>query len=476
MAKGKGSIQGWITKNGVHIPIYGSYTVKGGVEPKAKGAKFRSKLDLSTTGNSNASKGHVEEGKGAVKDVQGKRVATTKDEEYKSKLAEANKAFDAGDYKEYNRRAKELKQMQASGEVSDEIITGKTQAQRERDDAKFQARQRANEANSLVNQGMDRDSARKVANEVDFSKMSYSEAGKYVAAHKEDFGLKAGDDAYQAAYEMKQGTWKQPKEEKKTVSSTESYPSTKSFGSNEPSAREYGEAMDSIGKRYDRENKTVPGREMGKVFEGLKPGDEIQVHNKYSVSPDRYTVNDDGTIDYSSPSSSFAGKKGMSLAEAQKHATNSVDNRITVMRKKTGEGSSKSNTAKSYSIDKKSDNNYYITNPEKGTRYTVTAKNEEDAAKQMRNHQRAGKADQFDFDTPKRIAQESSTKPMSASQRVRAERESGGGTNREVNFKSMTVSGLKQAFASASADEKSKIKAALQAKGYIYRGGKWTKK
>lgn len=41
MAKGKGSIQGWITKNGVHIPIYGTYTVRGGVEPKAKGSKFK---------------------------------------------------------------------------------------------------------------------------------------------------------------------------------------------------------------------------------------------------------------------------------------------------------------------------------------------------------------------------------------------------------------------------------------------------
>ena len=43
MAKGKGQINGWITKNGVHIPIYGHYSVRGGEEPKAKGAKFKRK-------------------------------------------------------------------------------------------------------------------------------------------------------------------------------------------------------------------------------------------------------------------------------------------------------------------------------------------------------------------------------------------------------------------------------------------------
>lgn len=43
MAKGKGSIKGWITRNGVHVPIYGEYTVRGGVEPTAKGSKFKKK-------------------------------------------------------------------------------------------------------------------------------------------------------------------------------------------------------------------------------------------------------------------------------------------------------------------------------------------------------------------------------------------------------------------------------------------------
>ena len=53
MAKGKGSIQGWITKNGVHIPIYGTYTVREGHEPTVKGSRFKGgkkkKVDTSTT-------------------------------------------------------------------------------------------------------------------------------------------------------------------------------------------------------------------------------------------------------------------------------------------------------------------------------------------------------------------------------------------------------------------------------------------
>lgn len=69
--------------------------------------------------------------------------------------------------------------------------------------------------------------------------------------------------------------------------------------------------------------------------------------------------------------------------------------------------------AATYSIDKKKDNNFVITNPEKGTRYTVTAKNASDAADKMRKHQRAGKCDPFDFDTPQPLT-ESSTKVVEA--------------------------------------------------------------
>lgn len=43
MARGKGEIKGWITKNGVHIPIYDHYTVREGHEPGEKG--FRSKFN-----------------------------------------------------------------------------------------------------------------------------------------------------------------------------------------------------------------------------------------------------------------------------------------------------------------------------------------------------------------------------------------------------------------------------------------------
>lgn len=43
MAKGKREVKGWITVNGVHVPIYENYSVRDKAEPKAKGAKFNSK-------------------------------------------------------------------------------------------------------------------------------------------------------------------------------------------------------------------------------------------------------------------------------------------------------------------------------------------------------------------------------------------------------------------------------------------------
>lgn len=43
MAKGKGKIKGWITKNGVHIPIYDHYTVREGHEPGESGLKSKFK-------------------------------------------------------------------------------------------------------------------------------------------------------------------------------------------------------------------------------------------------------------------------------------------------------------------------------------------------------------------------------------------------------------------------------------------------
>lgn len=41
--KGKGKIKGWITKNGVHIPIYDHYTVREGHEPGESGLKSKFK-------------------------------------------------------------------------------------------------------------------------------------------------------------------------------------------------------------------------------------------------------------------------------------------------------------------------------------------------------------------------------------------------------------------------------------------------
>lgn len=43
MARGKGQIKGWITKNGVHIPIYDHYTVREGHEPGEKSLKSKFK-------------------------------------------------------------------------------------------------------------------------------------------------------------------------------------------------------------------------------------------------------------------------------------------------------------------------------------------------------------------------------------------------------------------------------------------------
>lgn len=694
MAKGKGDIKGWITKNGVHIPIYGQYTVRGGVEPKAKGARWKRKKrpenfkeglkqhegiqkiaeeqnrKVWNGGASNqelydaadkfaeeknfnkdkvrdaafsafnekwwATKKEKEAGQNYITDKDGNKIAVGEDarDANLKRLREKNANNPDVQARKAERAEKENPEwLQAKEKFDSAYEKQKGNIEANREEAKQQARQKANEANSLVNEGMDKDQARKAVSEQteegkkpvtkaegkkptsfqeqvndrfktkrewdeiaknagykdssdpefqknaddivaknkqassskydkvspggasewsgitdrgvmeavqngnkagieemsrrglstlkdyqnfkneqagskpdmrdetkslgdggkvtsriksreqayvddafkpqvsekerkmqelrdaerayvneafkgstkqenstpDFSKMSYSEAGKYVSKHKKDFGLKPGDDAYQAAYEMKQGTWKQPKEEKKTVSSTESYPGTKSFGSSEPSATEYGKAMESIGKRYDSENRTVPGKEMGKVFEGLKPGDQIQVHNKYSVSPDRYIVNDDGTIDYSTPSSSFLGKKGMSLAEAQKHATNSVDNRITVMRRKTEEGSSVARKVSGNLVAGGSD----TTNTRNTSVRNASAK--QNKALNDRIYNQSGQQSKDAF------------------------------AARKGNFSSMSVSGLKQAYANASGSEKSKIRAELRKKGYTYVGGKWVK-
>ena len=527
MAKGKGSIKGWITKNGVHIPIYGEYTVRGGVEPKAKGSKFKRKkrpeefdkdIRKTESGKFMAQYSSDQGRKKGVKDIE--KPFDTK-EEARAFLAKEN-----GEYEDakFNKKAesgqeKDKKEHNVLGQEVDFAEVDRTAKEREKDfivntkipddpksiakaEKQRIAREAADEADAYdrehgegkyhdkmttpykdlndkqksfvkelaedraghklsdegvqfyqdlendersIRQAQIKERESKQLREIpkgqasstpDFSKMSYSEAGKYVSEHKKDFGLKPGDDAYQAAYEMKQGTWKQPKEEKKTISSTESYPGTKSFGSSEPNASEYGKAMESIGKRYDSENRTVPGKEMGKVFEGLKPGDQIQVHNKYSVSPDRYIVNDDGTIDYSTPSSSFLGKKGMSLAEAQKHATNSVDNRITVMRRKTEEGSSEETTGS------------------------------------FKSSSPLRKRTKVKLDKPVSPQEKLSQQVKDSQPLIKGFRKQG---QKGTVAMPTTVSGLRSAYADATGSMKSKIANELRRKGYSLVGGKWVK-
>ncbi len=80
-----------------------------------------------------------------------------------------------------------------------------------------------------------------------------------------------------------------------------------------------------------------------------------------------------------------------------RHLPIDKDGNIIFGSSKKSTSKSGSNKGKTYSLDKKSDNNYKITNPEKGTSYTVTAKNAEDAARKVHKAQRDGKIDQFDF-------------------------------------------------------------------------------
>lgn len=86
MAKGKGEIQGWITKNGVHIPIYGSYTVREGHEPTAKGVKWGNKKkrpdtvtrDMKTgqvTGKKYKFDGNVVKGKKSAEEMTGQKLS-----------------------------------------------------------------------------------------------------------------------------------------------------------------------------------------------------------------------------------------------------------------------------------------------------------------------------------------------------------------------------------------------------------------
>lgn len=58
--KGRGKIKGWITKNGVHIPIYENYTVRKGVEPEEVKARFKSNKAKSKQDRQQAMRNEIE--------------------------------------------------------------------------------------------------------------------------------------------------------------------------------------------------------------------------------------------------------------------------------------------------------------------------------------------------------------------------------------------------------------------------------
>lgn len=58
--KGQGKIKGWITKNGVHIPIYENYTVRKGVEPEEVKARFKSNKAKSKQDRQQAMRNEIE--------------------------------------------------------------------------------------------------------------------------------------------------------------------------------------------------------------------------------------------------------------------------------------------------------------------------------------------------------------------------------------------------------------------------------
>ena len=68
MAKGKGEVKGWITVNGVHVPIYENYSVRGGAEPKAKGSKFKSAGSKKKKPDLNAIKNYASDSRTATGD------------------------------------------------------------------------------------------------------------------------------------------------------------------------------------------------------------------------------------------------------------------------------------------------------------------------------------------------------------------------------------------------------------------------
>lgn len=521
MAKGKGEIKGWITRNGVHIPIYGTYTVREGHEPTAKGAKFKSAKVTAKTVSKALKKEYDEdsketwyEGKINGKDVRitqetagsnkfwnvdiGKpgdrhKLLTDNDEPMSFKSLEdahdeiahelnsksgqessgikkdkyANRDWnkDVDDAKRYGyseqtetgkkpvTKAEEEKQARQSfkdkkaqeqgfasakdmesynAETGVNKETWKTTPESYAQSKGKSIREIAQEvnnndaaratANQLMKDGRSYDEAAALAHQQhfkaqesstpDFSKMKYSEAGAYVAAHKKDFGLNEDDDAYVAAYEMKQGTWKgkMPGQETSSKDWREPASQTEREKANEDWYNEFRQGLTSQRENANRDyaaNKRAEEREQAR-FEARQRANEANSLVDQGMDKDE-ARKAASKVDFSK----------MSYSEAGKHVA--------------------ANKAQ-YGL-KDSDDAYL-------------------AAYQMKKGDWKGDST---LQENRRWANDMNKKTMVDSPR-------------SGNFNSMTVSGLKQAYANAGADEKAKIRAALQAKGYIYRGGKWTKK
>lgn len=235
----------------------------------------------------------------------------------------------------------------------------------------------------------------------DFSKMKYSEAGAYVAAHKKDFGLSEGADAYQAAYEIKKGTWKgtMPGQESTTpkVNKADAY-NDKVFAKFKASGKT-NQTITSDGYAGTMDDFRAAAKRAGVEIEYDKGYDEF-----YLKQP-----------------------KQESTRASYKDANSRIANGEHTVDVKTDGSKRQINNAKKAirKASNKAGENYGISE-HKGT--------------------------------------------------VTGSRLLEGGATFDTAVRNMSVSGLKQAYNTATGTERAQIRARLQALGYQFRGGKWTKK
>lgn len=541
MAKGKGSIQGWITKNGVHIPIYGNYTVREGHEPTAKGAKFKGgkkkKVDTSTTlgkttkqlednlkkkglvlesadkadmahkdfndekvtlydNDGNVYRGtynryqngdkeivNIERDRSAEKvqagQVEGKDVKSKKAEAGQEKDKYANRDWnkDVDDAKRYGYSEqsetgkKPVTKAEESSSKYDKVSPGgasewsgitdrgvmeavqngnkagiEEMSRRGlstlRDYQNFKNEQKSSKAytddekqdiydryvkhekaagNSgpmyspkayddstydLWNTYLDKGQK---SSTPDFSKMSYSEAGKYVAANKARYGLKDSDDAYLAAYQMKKGEWK-------------------------------GASTVQENRRWanDMNEKTMVDGPKSSTSKISTKAQKIADNARKSLMFDK------GYAEISPNHWSWAGMSNDKVVAA----LNASDPKYSYeMRTESEKGGAMLNNG---TINH---TRLYRTEKSQGS---ATAKKD---TTNMMTKAKAAAGGNKPMKNPK-------TTSLMTKKKAEA---------RATSFNSMTVSGLKQAFTNASADEKAKISAELRRKGYSLVGGKWVK-